>query len=200
MSCLSIGSGDVPRLLMGINTKGHRELWKEFINDTPPYYNSFASPIDALRTGAILEDRYMKYMGDDYYSQVKVRSEEMSVFNASLDFAKIEAGIVTEFKELKTIWFTDFIDVISESPTEVIKKKFKNNYNQVQEQLFCAGLDKATLVFLSVESYDDEINMRRIIKEKDTVEFVIERDEQVIEKLKERGKPFQVVKNHFNAH
>ena len=84
-----IGSGDVHALMMGKDTKGHLSLLQRFVSDDIPYYNAKASPIDALRTGAILEDRYLQILPDDYFVQYVVRSDEMDVFKCSLDFARI---------------------------------------------------------------------------------------------------------------
>lgn len=201
---LVIGSGDVPRLLMGKQTKGYRELWKKFIDDNPPHYNAKASPIDALRTGAILEDVYGATLDESYYFQVKKECEEMDVIRVTLDFAKMEGGIV-DFDELKTIYITDFIEIIrpvlelsQEMQQAFFKKKFKNNYNQVQCQLFACGLDSCNLVFLSVESYDDDVNRARVIEDKDVAKFRITREESAIEVIKERSRVFQDVKDNFS--
>ena len=109
---LIIGSGDVARLISGKKTKGYRELWKKFIDTEVPYYNALASPIDALRTGAILEIPYLNFLGDDYYPQVKVDCESQNVLRVSLDFAKFMKGKLVDFEELKTIFLTDFIEII----------------------------------------------------------------------------------------
>jgi hypothetical protein len=202
MSYLLIGSGDVGNLLMGLKTKGYADLWRKFLSEHPPYYNAFNSPIDALRTGAILEDVYSNYSDDVFYSQVKVTDKDQDIFRSSLDFAKIENGEIVDFEELKTIYLPDYIEIIKaidglDDKVSVIKKKFNTNYNQVQFQLKCTGLDKATLVFLSVETYDDEENKRRILEPKDYTKFEIPRDEEVISKIRERGEIFQLVKNNF---
>ena len=57
--------------------------------------------------------------------------------------------------------------------TQVLKKKFKQNYEQIQAQLMCSGLLSANLVFLSVETYDDEINFTRNINENEYSKFRI---------------------------
>ena len=44
-----IGSGDVHALMSGKNTKSHIALMQRFVSGIKPYYNAFASPIDALR-------------------------------------------------------------------------------------------------------------------------------------------------------
>lgn len=202
---MKIGSGDVKDLLSGRQTKGYAKLWRKFVDENPPHYNSFVSPIDALRTGAILEDNYLEFLGGGYYAQYKSVSKELNVFISSIDFAKFEGGRVVDFDELKTIWLTDYLEVIKpakllgeKEQIEFIKKRFKANYNQVQFQLFCEGLESANLSFLSVESYDDDINKARVIKDQDVTKFRLPRDKEIIEIIKERGEPFQYVKDHFN--
>lgn len=103
-----IGSGDVAALLMGKNTKTHQALLKRFVSGVIPYYNALASPIDQLRTGAILEERMLLQLPDDYFAQYKIVCQEMDVFKASLDFAKISEGQIVEFIEMKTIWWEEF--------------------------------------------------------------------------------------------
>lgn len=198
---LKIGSGDTTKFLSGANTKGFAGLIQKFVSDYPPYYNSFASPIDALRTGAILEKRYLEILGDDYYSQVKATSDEFDCLVSSLDFAKIDGGKIIEFQELKTIFLTEYLDLIlplvdldNEEQQEFLKKKFKSNYNQIQFQMLCSGLNEAKLVFLAVETYDDEENWARNIKISDFSEFIITRNEDVIKKIKERAVFFQNIK------
>ena len=73
ISTAYIGSGDVHALMMGKDTKGHLALMQRFVSDVIPYYNAKASPIDALRTGAILEDRYFLTLPDGYFCQYVVR-------------------------------------------------------------------------------------------------------------------------------
>lgn len=201
---LYIGSGDVKSLLMGKETKGYQDLLRKFVSDTAPYYNALASPIDALRTGAILEEKYILTLSDDYYSQVKSYSKEMDVFSSSLDFAKINGGNIVDFDELKTIWFTDFVELIqpmqllSESDLQIkIQKDFKTYYNQIQEQLYTTGLDSCNLVFLAVMSYEDDVNYLREIKENEVIKFRIHRNQSVIDKIKEAGQIFQTIKNNF---
>ena len=195
-----IGSSDTSTLLSDKNSYGFKKLLQRFVSDEKPYYNAKASPIDALRIGAILEDCYHKILPDNYFSQYKVISDEINVFRASLDFAKLEKGKVVDFDELKTCSFGDFLKLpkLDENYIDIIKKKYKNYYNQIQEQLFCSGLDSANLVFLSVHSYDDNENYHREIKENEYVKFRIFRDEKVIEAIKERGKFFQQIKDFFN--
>lgn len=201
---LIIGSGDIPKLISGKQTKGYRELWLKFIDPVTPNYNSLASPINALRTGAILEVPYLNYLGDDYYPQVKVISELMDVFKVSLDFAKYSGGNIIDFDELKTIFITDFIELIKpmkkrsqKDQQQFVKSKFRNNYYQIQSQLFCTGLDECNISFLSVEVYDDEINEARVIDDNDVVKFRMKRDKEAIELITGRGEIFQTVKDNF---
>lgn len=197
---LRIGSGDTARLLAGKKTKGYLTLWQKFIADNPPYYIAKSSPIDALRTGSILEDRYFLSLPNDFYPQWKVTCDEMNVLGASLDFAKLDNGKVVDFEELKTISFADFIDIIqplanAPDAVRVLKTKFARYYNQVQHQLLCAGLESASLVFLPVYNYIDEDNYNRKISQDEVVKFRIFRDAEVINLIKERAMPFQVVKD-----
>lgn len=202
---LTIGSGDISALMIGKSTKGYQDFIRKFVEDGKPYYNALASPIDALRTGAILEDRYLLTLPDNYYIQVKVTCIEMDVFTSSLDFAKIEKGVVSDFDELKTLSFFDFIEIIEplrfsdeKEYLPVIKKTFKKYYNQVQCQLMCSGIEECNLVFLAVETYDDEENFNRVISENDYIKFRIKKDEKAISEIKKRGEIFQQIKNHFN--
>lgn len=200
MKSMYIGSGDCTALLAGLTTNTHTKLLQRFVSNELPYYNSKLSPIDALRTGAILEDRYFLTLDSDYYSQHKAVCEEMNVLKSSLDFAKLDNGKVVDFDELKTANFDDFLKIqeaYENKNIEFIKKKYKNNYNQVQFQLLCSGLDAANLVFLVVYEYDDEKNMARDIQENEVVIFRIERDEEVIEKIKSRAKIFQQIKDTY---
>lgn len=201
---LTIGSGSTAKLLSGKKTKGFAELLQGFVADHRPDWNSYASPIDALRTGAILEDRYVETLNLDYYCQYKAQCEDMDCLVASIDFAKFEKGKMVDFEELKTIFFTDFLSIIK--PLEemddaeklaVIKKKFKNNYRQVQFQLLCTGLDSALLVFLSAETYNDEENQVREIQDRDIIKIRVPRDEKLIEQIKERAAIFQSIKDEL---
>lgn len=198
---LIIGSGDVNSLLAGYKTKSYGDLLRKFVAEEKPYYNALSSPIDALRTGAILEVNYLNILPDNYFCQYKVQSKEMNIFKCSLDFAKIEGGEVTDFDELKTMWFTDYLDIIEpnkNSDADFIKKKFLHYYKQVQHQLYCTELESANIVFLSVTSYVDEENYMRVIKDNEFTKFRIYRDEEVINKIKERGLLFQTIKNTIN--
>ena len=199
---LIIGSGDVGDLFAGYKTQSFGNLLRKFVAEDKPYYNALASPIDALRTGAILEVNYLKTLSDDYFAQIKMQSSEMNIFKCSLDFAKIKGGKVVDFDELKTMWFTDFVDTIEpyreRNDVDFIKKNFKRYYNQIQHQLYCSELESANLVFIPVYSYVDEENFEREIKESEIVKFRIYRDEEVIAKLKQRGEMFQMIKNTIN--
>ncbi len=204
MSYLTIGSADAPKLISGKHTKGYADLWRKFLDENPPYYNSFASPIDALRTGAILEVPYFNSLPDDYFVQVKKHHDEFNAMTSSLDFSRLDKGKVIEFEELKTIHISDYIDLIvamrkmsKDEQQETIRKKFRNNFIQIQFQLSCTGLDSAKLSFLSVESYDDEVNARRVITDDDVTKFDVFRDKEIITLIEERAQMFQQVKDHF---
>jgi len=205
MKSMYIGSGDIGFLLGGIHTKMYAKLLQRFVSDAKPHYNSKASPIDALRTGAILEDRYLLLLQDDYFSQYVCHSDEMDVFKCSLDFAKIENGKVVDFDELKTCNFSDYLEfeLIKEEGNEAlvkyVKKKYKKNYNQVQQQLFCTGLNKANIVFLSVTSYNDDENNERDILINEYLKIRISRDDAVIDFVKERGRIFQTIKDYYQV-
>jgi hypothetical protein len=204
---LYIGSGDIKSILMGKETKGYQDFLRKFVSDEKPNYNAFASPIDALRTGAILESRYLLTLDGNYFCQWKETFSEMNVFTSSIDFAKIEKGKIVDFDELKTIYLTDFLELIlpykdaeKEIYTSFLKKKFKQNYEQVQAQLMCSGLESANLVFMSVETYEDSENENRLINENEIVKFRIFKDKEVINKIKDRGRFFQTIKNNFYEH
>lgn len=199
---LTLGSGDTTKLLSGKTTKGFGDLLRKFVAEDYEYWNSFASPLDALRTGAILEVRYLDTLEDGYFCQYKATCKEFDCLTASLDFAKIEAGKVVDFDELKTIFLTEYIDNIvpmaglpDAEQIAFLKKKFKTNYNQVQFQLLCSGLDSANLVFLSVETYEDDANYLREITPEDYTKFRVHRDEMVIAQIMERATIFQMIKD-----
>lgn len=199
-----IGSGDVHALISGKNTKSHIALMQRFVSGVKPRYNAFASPIDAVRTGAILENRYLQTLPDNYFTQYVVTSEEMDVFKCSIDFAKIEHGKLVDFDELKTLYLSDYLDFIepikhdNSSLLEYVKKKHKNYYYQVQEQLFCTSLDSCNLVFLSVTSYNDESNWNRDIMPNEFCKIRIRRDDKAISLIKERGLIFQQIKDYYH--
>lgn len=199
-----IGSGDIIQLMQAKQTSGFQKLLIRFTSGEVPYYNAKNSPIDACRAGAILEDRFYLTLGDDWYPQVKVISKEMDVFKASLDFSRIEKGAVVEFIEMKTlkeekfIKLRDTLAVMDESKyIQYIRKSFKKYYNQVQEQLFCSGLEVARLMFICVGSYDDNVNYKRVISDDDLIYIDITRDEDTISEIKEKGKLFQAIKDYF---
>lgn len=201
---LTIGSGDISALMAGINTKTFGDLMRKFVDENNPYYNALASPIDALRTGAILEQNYLKLLSDDYFIQYKVTNKEMDVFTSSIDFAKINGGKIVDFDEMKTINFSDYISLIvpmigveEKVQKELILKNFKKYYYQVQIQLFCAELESANLVFISVDSYNDEENFVREIQENECSKFRIYRDEKIISEIIKKGEIFQTIKNYF---
>lgn len=198
---LVIGSGDISALMAGKNTVAFQNLLRKFVAAEKPFYNALASPVDALRTGAILEKRYLALLPDNYMVQYKVTNPEMDVFTSSIDFAKIEGGKIVDFDELKSMYFADFVELIepirNSDYMDVIKKKFKKYYNQVQIQLFCSGLDSANLVFIPVYSYNDEENELREIKANEVAKFRIYRDEEVINTIREKAVLFQTIKDYF---
>jgi hypothetical protein len=203
---LTIGSGDVSALMAGINTKTFGDLMRKFVDEDKPYYNALASPIDALRTGAILEQNYLKLLSDDYFIQYKATNEEMDVFTSSLDFAKINGGKIVDFDEMKTINFSDYISLIhpmigldEKEQKQFLLKNFKKNYYQVQIQLFCSKLESANIVFVAVDSYVDEENLFREIQENEYAKFRIYRDENIIDQITKKGQIFQTIKNYFNT-
>lgn len=204
ISTTYIGSGDVAALMMGRNTKGYLNLLQRFVSDEVPVYNAKNSPIDALRTGAILEERFYQTLNDDWFYQYYVQSKEMDVFKCSLDFAKIADGKVIDFIELKTLSFDDYIRSIepirndNDALVDFLQKKHKAYYQQVQEQLFCTELERAHICFLSVTSYDDDENYQRNIQEHEYTMVTIERDDLVIDNICQRGEIFQLIKDELN--
>lgn len=203
ISSMYIGSGDVHALMMGKETKGHLALLQRFVSNEIPVYNAKASPIDALRTGAILEERYLLTLPLGYFSQYVVRSEDMDVFKCSLDFARLEGGKVVDFDELKTLSLNDYLEQVqplvgdNDALVVYLKKSHKGYYYQVQEQLYCTGLDSCNLVFLSVTSYNDEVNYSRLIQPTEYVKVRVIRDEAAIGAIKERGRIFQQIKDYY---
>lgn len=199
-----IGSGDVASLMAGTDSKAYLTLLQRFVSDQIPYRNAKESPIDALRTGAILEDRFFLTLDDSWFAQYYVQSHEMDVFKATLDFAQLADGKVTDFIELKTVGFNDYLTYVqpirddNDKLLEFLRKKHKPYYLQVQEQLYCTGLQQARLCFLSVTSYDDDENYERIIKPNEYTFVTVRRDDKVIEQIKKRGTIFQEIKNNLN--
>lgn len=202
MNTMYIGSGDVTALMSKKDSQSHLSLLRRFVSGVKPYYNARASPIDALRTGAILEDRYLLTLPDNYFAQYVCVSVEMDVFKCSLDFARIENGLVADFDELKSVYLSDYLEFeqYKDDPDALLayaKKKYKHYYYQVQEQLFCTGLDECNLVFLSVTSYDDKENLTRDIQPNEYIKVRIYRDEKVIQSIKGRGAIFQQIKDCY---
>lgn len=201
MMYMKIGSGDIKDLLAKFDTKAYRGLWDKFMSNNPPVYNAIRSPIDQLRTGAILEDVYYKRLIEDFLPQYKVTSSDMDCLTVTLDFANLENGKVIEFEELKSVDFDKFIELekLKQSSTDAytlyLKKYYKIYYNQIQSQLYATGLDKCTLTFVVVYEYDDEINSNRILSDKEYIKFNIKRDEEVINLIKYRLTPFQKFKD-----
>jgi hypothetical protein len=198
-----IGSGDVSSLMAGKDTKAYLSLMQRFVSNEIPYYNAKESPIDALRTGAILEERFFLTLDDSWFCQYFVQSKEMDVFKATLDFAQINGDEVVDFIELKTVGFNDYLTMIepirddNKTLVEFLKKKHKAYYYQIQEQLYCTNLERAHLCFLSVTSYDDDENYQRIINSHEYTLVEVERDDAVINAIRERGQIFQTIKNNF---
>lgn len=199
-----IGSGDIHALMSGKNTKSHIALMQRFVSGIKPYYNAFVSPIDALRTGAILENRYLLTLPENYFTQYVVKSNDMDVFKCSIDFAKIEKGKLIDFDELKTLYLSDYLDFIepikhdNKALVEYVRKKHKAYYYQVQEQLYCTQLESCNLVFLSVTTYDDDTNWLRNIHPNEYCKIRISRDEKAINEIKDRGLIFQQIKDFYS--
>lgn len=198
-----IGSGDTTALLSGLNTGIHKSLLRRFVSGEVPNYNAKSSPIDALRTGAILEERFFMYLGDKYLSQYKVYDSENDCCKSTLDFASIENDKVVDFIELKTAWLTDFQNInlyrdkSKDEQLAFLAKEYKHNYEQVQFQLMCTGLLKAHLCYLEVQSYKDTENYSRDIKPDEYVIFEIDRDENVIQLIKTQVMPFQFLRDTY---
>ena len=203
LSTLYIGSGDVHALMMGRTSAGYLRLLQRFVSGIVPHYNALASPIDALRTGAILEERFYQTLPFEWFPQYRVQSDEMDVFRASLDFAKLDEGRVVDFIELKTVNLDEYIENIqpivddNDALLDFLKRKRPSYYNQIQEQMYCAGLDVAHLVFLSVTSYDDTENYARDIKDNEYVMVTVPRDNDTINEIKEKGKLFQTIRDEL---
>lgn len=199
---LSIGSGDVKSIMMGKKTKGYQDFVRSFVSDEIQVFNSYASPIDALRTGKILEDRFAEHI-EGYYQDVKVRSKIHDVMAASLDFGKFQDGKVVDAIELKTMWLADYLEYISplkgnnDALVAYLKKEAKIYYNQVQHQLFVSELEECNFCYLSCQSYDDEFNYKYQITENDYTMFRVKRDQEVIDKILKEVEFFQNIKNHF---
>ena len=104
---------------------------------------------------------------------------------------------------MKTAWLTDyqhinlFRDKSKDEQIAFLKKNYKHNYEQVQFQLMCTGLEKANLCYLEVQSYDDTENYHRVIEPDEYLIFEIERDEVVIQTIKLRVILFQYIKDTY---
>jgi hypothetical protein len=186
---MTIGSGDTTQLLSATTTKGFKSLLQKFVSDDRPYYNALASPIDALRTGAILEDRYALNLGN-HYPQVRKKCKDYPCLISTLDFVELNGGEVVNFIEAKTMWIDDLL-AFKDIPLP--------NYKQVQFQLLCSGLDRAEIHFIPVYSYDDSVNKSRIIDDSEVLKFTVECDNKVIDKIKERASFFQNIADYLQA-
>lgn len=196
-----IGSGSVYALLSGLHTKTHAGLMQQFVSGVKPHYNAYSSPIDALRTGQILEDRFAEHVGDEYYTQMKVKCDEMDVLIATLDFVKLSNGKVIDFIELKTCAFDEFITFNQMTDADLLtytKKKNKRYYNQIQHQLLCTGLNTCKMTYLVSYTYVDEDNYSRVIKKEDYRTITVSRDEKVISLIKERAYIFQQIRDCYS--
>jgi predicted DNA-binding ArsR family transcriptional regulator len=164
-------------------------------------------------TTATADEKLKAY--ETQLSEERTRAEFMSLANSKgvadpkAAWAVVKQSELTDgkgkidFDELKTANFSDYLEfeAIKNSQTDLlshIKKYYKNNYNQVQQQLLCSGLDSANIVFLAVYSYDDEENMHRDIKENEFIKVRIFRDEAVIAEIKGRAQIFQTIKDYYS--
>lgn len=192
-----IGSGDIPSLMAGVKTKKHQELINKFMSGEKPNYNAYLSPINQLRTGKIIEDRYARCV--DLIPQWHVVSDDMNVFAATLDYVRLENRKVVYFEEVKSIWHEDF-DKLPKKEVDreiYIRHKKKDIYNQVQEQIYCSKLMFGVVTFIAVYSYEDEINYSRNILESEILKTVINRDEAAIHNITKRGLPLQKIKDLY---
>ena len=197
----SIGSGDI-KMLMTKNkeTKTYKSFLAKFFGIEQIKYNALASPIDQLRTGAILEQMYYRTLSIVWGAQEKVQCKELPVLTVSLDFALVENSKVIEFEELKTIDFFKLMDMQSECiDCNYIKKKHKDYYYQIQSQLLATDLKNATLTFLAVYTYDDIKNKTREVKENELMKIKIPRDEEVIDEVKKALIIFQQIKEYMEC-
>jgi hypothetical protein len=102
---------------------------------------------------------------------------------------EFDGGEVVNFIEVKTMWIDDLL---------AFKDIPLSNYKQVQFQLLCSGLDKAEIHFIPVYTYDDSVNKSRIIDDNEVLKFIVERDEQVIDKIRERASFFQNIADYVS--
>lgn len=193
---MRIGSGNVKDLLQDTKTKGFKNLLIDFIKDEPQYRNALNSPIQQFRTGVILEEVMYKSMPDNYMAQVRVQSKEYDIMTCTLDFALLDKGKITYFVEMKTLNFDSFISLFSATnKLDYVKKHYKSYYNQVQEQMLVTGLKTCTIMFVVVLSDDDNDNWNRVFKKGEKLDVVIPFDKKVGDKIIERIKFFQQIKD-----
>lgn len=192
-----IGSGDTAALLANKASKAHALLMQRFVSGIIPFRNSLNSPIDALRAGAILESRYISVLPGNYLAQYYVQCSDMDVLSCHLDFAKVENGKVIDFIELKTCSLFDFVEI--EETEEYIIRKYKHYYWQVQQQLLCTGLSRGRIRFVARESENDKDNYSRVFSMDEHKEVIINRNEDIISRIKQRADIFQQIKNYFLA-
>lgn len=184
----NIGSGDVNLLLSkNKNTKTYHGFIEKFFGIKQVEYNAYYSPIEHLRYGQMMEDAYIKEYGGDWYTQVKSVGE-MDVLVSTLDLAQIENGKITDFEEIKSINYNEFLDI---TPDYDIRKRKRNIYNQVQQQLYTTHLLSCNVTFLCVYDYERLID----IQDNDIKKIIVERDEEVIAEIKRQAAPFQLFKN-----
>lgn len=195
---MRIGSGHVKDLLQGVETKGFKDLLVKFIKDEPENRNALNSPIQQFRTGAILEEVMYKSMPDSYMAQVRMQSKDYDIMTCTLDFALLDKGKVTYFVEMKTLNFDSFISLYSTAnKLDYVRKYYKSYYNQVQEQMLVTGLKSCTIMFVVVLSDDDNENWNRVFNKEDIVNVVIPFDQKVGDKIIERIKFFQQIKDYL---
>lgn len=202
MKSMYLGSADTPALLADVQTKANQALLRRFVSGCTPVYNALASPIDALRTGAILEER-MAEIVEDYLPQFRVIDEEMNVFRATLDFAHLEGGEVINFIEQKTIWWEEFAELMEAKEQgrelDYILKNRKHEFQQVQQQIMCTGVNFGTMRFVSVYTYDDDVNRTRDIQPYEWTDVVIRPDDKIIKAIRRRGEIFQKIKDEYES-
>ncbi len=195
---MRIGSGHVKDLLQGVETKGFKDLLVKFIKDERENRNALNSPIQQFRTGAILEEVMYKSMPDSYMAQVRMQSKDYNIMTCTLDFALLDKGKVTYFVEMKTLNFDSFISLYStDNKLDYVRKYYKSYYNQVQEQMLVTGLKSCTIMFVVVLSDDDNENWNRVFNKEDIVNVVIPFDQKVGDKIIERIKFFQQIKDYL---
>jgi len=194
---MRIGSGQTTKLLQKTTSKGFRDLIAEFVKGETEYPDAMKSPIDSFRAGAILEEVMYKYMPDEYLPQIRIISRVYDVMTSTLDFAVPQGNWVSRFTEMKSINFEDFLKLNAEkNKLDYIKTKYKNYYNQVQQQLFVTDLPEGTLMFIPVyDAKDDESNRNRVIYDYEIIQIPITPDARIQSLIEERAKFFQSLKN-----